>query len=384
MVMSKEIIEYLYKHCLINRKDRQMIHLMYQTAKEKVDIRGEHNKFLFFLSRERKDFIEQFQKIYDSCQEDKYMLKAEICNEWNVHNVKIVLAIMCRYLKGRKILKGNKEYQGLSLADWIWLSMNYARFIMYQEAFKKFDFSCSKFLVTYGEWMPEVAALLYANELGMITIVNVQAIYSLIERKAFPNYPKVVFVWGENDKILLEQNRPNMKIYVCGNPQIQALHVKENKSLIGIALGTHENHKYNQKIIEIAEQYARKYGMKVYLRLHPGDNLKAYRIDDEISEENRNLDGAKYIIVHKTTMCITYMRLGKLVCAYESEEREKNLNIDRRFFFHDLSSLEEAISQNMEYDFVSYATEFIKYIDEDAMKIYEKVFHTLSEEADYS
>ena len=52
---------YLYKHCLIGRKDRQMIHLIYQTVREKVNILGEQSTFLFFLSRDRKDFREQFR-----------------------------------------------------------------------------------------------------------------------------------------------------------------------------------------------------------------------------------------------------------------------------------------------------------------------------------
>lgn len=382
-IISKEVIEYLYRHCLVSRRNRQMMHLLYQTVKEKVNIQGEQRTFLFFLSRGRKDFIEQFQMIYNSCREDKCMLKAEIQNEWNVRNMGRTLTVLCMYLEGKKVLKESKDYQGLSLIDWLWISMTYARYEMYKKAFSEFDFSNSKFFVTYGEWMPEVAALLYANSIGLTTIVNVQGMYSLVEKRQYPNYPKVVFVWGENDKELLYQNRPNMKIYVCGNPQIRRLSVQEDAHLIGIALGAYENHEYNQKIIDIAEEYAQKYGMKIYLRLHPGDSMKEYRIDSRISVENRNLDSTKFVIVHKTTMCITYMRLGKLVCAYEAEKKEKNLNIDQRFFFHDLSSLEQAISQNMEYDFTIYATSFIKYIDDDAVKVYGKVFHTMNVEASH-
>ena len=377
--MTREVINYLYKHCLIGRKDRQMIHLIYQTVREKVNILGKQSTFLFFLSRDRKDFREQFQMICYSCREDKCMLQAEIRNEWNFCNIGRTMKAMLMYLKGRRVLKRNRNYQGLSLTDWFWISMMYARYEMYQKAFAKFDFSHSKFLVTYGEWMPEVAALSYANSQGLTTIVNVQGMYSLVEKRQYPNYPKVVFVWGERDKKLLYQNRPDMKIYVCGTPQIRRLHIQEETQLLGIALGAHENHRYNQKIIDIAEEYARKYGMKIRLRLHPGDNIKEYRIDYRISEENRDLDRTKFVIVHKTTMCITYMRQGKLVCAYEAEKDEMNLKIDPRFFFHDLISLEQAVARNQGYDFISYATSFIRYIDDDAVKEYGKIFHMLNE-----
>ena len=47
--MTREVINYLYKHCLIGRKDRQMIHLIYQTVREKVNILGEQSTFLFFF-----------------------------------------------------------------------------------------------------------------------------------------------------------------------------------------------------------------------------------------------------------------------------------------------------------------------------------------------
>ena len=384
MGISSDVILFLYKHCLVSRNDRQIVNLFYRTVKERVDIRGRQSEFLFFLSRDRKDFMEQFQRIYDCCREDKCMLKAEIRNVWNFRNMIRSLTVLCMYARGKKILEKVADRQGgLSVMDWLWISMTYARYEMYQEAFKRFDFSRSKFFVVYGEWIPEVAALSYANELGVTTVVNVQGMYSLVEKRQYPDYPKIIFVWGENDRILLHQNRPNMKVYVCGNPQIRMFHIQEDAQLIGIALGAHENHYYNQKIIDIAEQYAKKYGMKIYLRLHPGDDIQKYRIDSGISSENKNLDDAKFIIVHKTTMCITYMRMEKMVCAFEAEETEKNMKIDRRFFFHYLDSLEHTISENKGYDFSAYASSFMKYIDEEAAKVYGDVFDKLSKEAGF-
>ena len=144
MGISSDVILFLYKHCLVSRNDLQIMNLLYRTVKERVNIRGRQSEFLFFLSRDRKDFIEHFTSIYNCCSEEKSMLKAEIDNKWNFRNMFRTIATVCSYLKGKKILKGSENYKGITFIEWIWISLTYARYEMYKEGFKKFDFSKSQ------------------------------------------------------------------------------------------------------------------------------------------------------------------------------------------------------------------------------------------------
>lgn len=255
--------------------------------------------------------------------------------------------------------------------------MMYARYEMYRKAFKRFDFRGSKFLVTYGEWMPEVAAILYANSVGMTTIVNAQALCSLMKRHIYPNYPRIAFLWGENDAKLVRENRPYIISYAIGHPQMEEIDAVEDAALIGIVLGIHANREHNQRIIDIAEQYAEKYSMKVLLRLHPGDNIIHYRINTEISSIGMDLNNVSFIIVHRTTMFASYLRQGKKVYAYEAPDQSLNLCIDSRFFFHDLVSLEKTIIQNENFDTLPYASQFIARIGQEAENAYKDIFHRL-------
>ena len=303
------------------------------------------------------------------------MLKAEIDNKWNFRNMFRTIATVCSYLKGKKILKGSENYKGITFIEWIWISLTYARYEMYKEGFKKFDFSKSKFLVTYGEWVPEVAAIIYANETGLRTIVNAQAIYALAGKGKYPDYAKMILVWGEKDKSLINKKRPDKKIYVCGNPQIRKIKMSDDIHVIGMALGAHDNLEHNQKMIDIAEQYAQKKNMKIFLRLHPGDDINNYRINHLITKECRDLDSAAFILVHWTSMFAIYMRQGKKVFAYESPDETKNMPVDKRFLFHGVESLEHIVRKNNGYDTTEYGRLFIECIGEEADQLYRKRFH---------
>lgn len=376
MKIPTEVLFYLYKECLLSKKSGQeILNLIYHTIKEKVTIRGKQSEFLFFLSRDRKDFIEHFTTIYNCCDEDKCMLQAEIRNNWNLRNIFRTIAVSCSYFAGRKILKENRDYKRITLSEWFWISLTYVRYEMFREEFINFDFSNSKFLITYGEWLPEVAAILYANEAGLMTVVNAQSIYSLAGKGKYSDYAKAMLVWGDKDKRLISEMRPGKKLYVCGNPQICEMKLSEDSSTVGIALGAHENLEYNQKMIDIAEQYAQKKQMKIFLRLHPGDDIKNYRINHSITKEFRNLDSAAFILVHWTSMFAIYLRQGKKVFAYKSPDKLKNMPVDERFLFHDTESLEDVIRENESYDTVGYGRQFLECVGEDAARLYRERFY---------
>ena len=120
--MTKEVINYLYKHCLIGRKDRQMIHLIYQTVREKVNILGKQSTFLFFLSRDRKDFREQFQ-IFAS--RGKLL---QCCEEWKYHQYRWKTLIATRR---KSIMKSSKSSESpwLALLCFCYFSGLYSKFL---------------------------------------------------------------------------------------------------------------------------------------------------------------------------------------------------------------------------------------------------------------
>lgn len=350
---------------------------------------GEIQKYTFFYSVERKDHKELFEKIYNCCTFEKSMLslkKRFTINFYTLFMGILNLKFLCNI---KSILNSVYVNRKLSFIANIYICINTYFEYLQQKDFlrniKKLDDSKMKCFVVLADALSfEQTAVCYFNTKNVKTVTAQHATFFWNERVnniQKLNYYKVpsqyILTWGENTNKLFNKLNLGKKLIICGNPIVKR-QIIDSEDYIAICGDAIENLKQNRSMIEIVEKFAAKNAMYLLVRLHPNDSESNYSVDNTITQFKKDIDKARFIIGHTSTMICRYLAEGKKVFRYRSDVIFDI--IPDTIEFSTENELEELVKKSDKIDFKSMAEQNIKYCGKESENFYRQAFQYIYEQ----
>lgn len=350
---------------------------------------GEIQKYTFFNSVERKDYKELFEKIYGCCTFEKNMLTLK--KKFTINFYTLFMGILnLKFLYNIKsILNSVYVDRKLSFIANIYVCLNTYFEYLQQKDFlrniKKLDDSKMKCFVVLEDAISfEQTAVCYFNTRNVKTITAQHATFFWSE--GFNNIQKLnyykvpsqyVLTWGENTNKLFNKLNLGKKLIICGNPIVKQQTI-DSEDYIAICGDAIENLKQNRSMIEIVEKFAAKNAMHLLVRLHPADKESNYSVDKTVTQFKRDIDKARFIIGHTSTMICRYLAEGRKVFRYRSDVIFDI--IPDTIEFSTESELEELIKKSDKIYFKSMAEQNIKYCGKESENFYRQAFQYIYEQ----
>ena len=325
-------ILYQYYSIKANKRNKvsQLIHAVAKMLIKKYFYYNSTSNILFFLSIERIDYSNLLDSALEELNE-KSRIQRKVNKTFNYRNLIMFISRFDVFRKTRMIeLPKNNNDSVLvkpSLIDRLIIYSHLITGLGIYSAFMNLDISKTKFVTVLCDvWQEESMLIQWANSCGIHTVTLQHALFvPQIDNSTYDCLnmwnvkAKFALFWGDYTKKQFLDNNPKLNCYVCGNPSIDKKKYNIDEHTIGIAMDLPRMHDYNQKMIDIVEEYAVKYSKRVLLRIHPADSITNYTINNNVSEFSKDLDSSKFIIAHTTTMLFTYILSGKPVLKLKSE-----------------------------------------------------------------
>ena len=381
-VFNRDIL-YQYYSVKADKKSLK-VQLLYSFIKlicTKNEYIGIPQDITYYVSLPRKDyhyFMDSVMKKIDK----KCKLKRRVHLKINFSNIIIMLSRMDVFLKTKSFALPKTGKTEIIIKpcfiERIIIFLNLIIGIGIYKSYCKLDFSKVKKLVVLCDvWQEESMLVQYANDKGIPSITCQHALFipgidnttydilNMWEVKATK-----ALLWGNFTKEQYRFFNPYLQCEICGNPTVKEKKYSEDANTIGIAMDLPRMHEYNQKMIDIIEEYAKNNFKKVLIRIHPSDEQKNYRIDRKISRFENDLDSTKFIVAHTTTMIFTYLLSGKKVLKLKSDI--PFFPIDDGIMFDTLDNLIECVKYLQEVDYKIMAKEVIQFWGETAVLKYKE------------
>lgn len=376
--------KFLYFSVIASLNVKGVLKAIYKSFFKKYQIRGKLENMVFINSVKREDHISNFYKIYDCCTEEKNMCQFSSYITVNFRNI---IAFFTQIKSIKKINnfsvfgKENKAVHSLKFKI-----IYYFRLLEYKGIIQMcnlLDLSKVSCLVCYADvLLPEHVLVKTANERGIKTVTCQHGIYPVdtpVNSIDVLNYwespSDYALVWGDLTNRQFKKYSSKTKTVICGNLSLTKESYPDTNEVIGVATDIPAYKKYNQAMIDIAEEIATELNMKVWIRLHPTDHKENYYCDSSLTQFRKDIESTKYILAHTSTMLFSYMIQGKKVFKYQSEVIFYKL--DRRICFKNSAELYEAIKNVDKIDYSVIIEPFFSCIDEKAKQNYKYFFQTI-------
>lgn len=342
----------------------------------------------------RQDHIDLLNKMLEKCPYTKGELKVEW--KYTFFNLDALLNLF-RYrhiFKDMKQVAYYKKTEGQDNLDYIKLSTRQRLFI-YIRLINETDIYSAMCRLDTGKKIRAFVCLndAFDNETACVQFMQKKGVKTISAQHAldplnvsigqigtinFWGLPTDYYwAWGDNTKKYLSIWNPELKIVTCGNPLISPQSVSKTQGgYIGVVLDTPYYRKYNQKLIDIAKEYAEQNGKRVRIRVHPQDNPVGYSITGECMEICSDLYGSEFILGHTSTMIFTYLAEGTKV--YKLKSSVECAEFPLELVFQTSDDLEKlSIKKETLNDFIS---QHIKYIGEQSMSAYRQSLENIVRE----
>lgn len=357
---------------------------------------GTGHEFMFINTVSRQDHGDFFQQVYEQCDYDKDRLKWESRKRFNIHALRSFVRFLPHMSELKQLqipkLSRNAEgpdgdgYQKVGSLQMFILYCNLIKNLEMKRSIAEFDWGKTKIVVAlYDIGEPEHFVVNRANELGLKTVVLQHGImlpyfdYKDVDTYNIYKVPSKYFLaLGKSMIPFTKRMVSDTQVIVCGQLKIKENnHHEADKYIIGIAASIPNDREENIRMIYIIEEYARKNGKKVYIRLHPSDKETNYKLDNNISKFERNIEDAAIIVAYRTTMIFTYMAMGKCVMRYDGGT--PYFNLPDKIVFHNYKEFEKKVSDIGETNFKAIVSDHIECIGEEAAAKYKAAFRTIRE-----
>lgn len=373
----KRDILYQY-YCIKANKSRirsQVVHAFAKMLLKKYNYIGTPQRVTYYVSLERQDY----QNFMDSAMEKvpkKCKLQKQVHIGINLRNLAVLLLRKDVFAQTKLITLPQIDEEETIVKPHFWeriiIFFNLITGMGIYDSFSKLDFSQTKKIVVLGDvWQEESMLLQCTNDKGITSVTCQHALFipgidnltydilNMWRVKA-----KEALLWGRYTEEQYKNFNPSLKCKICGNPTIIEKKCHENTDIIGIAMDLPRMHEYNQKMIDVVENYAKNNLKKVRIRIHPADKKENYRVDGRICEFSSDLDSTFFIVAHTTTMIFTYLLSGKKVLKFKSDVLF--FPIDERMSFDKLEGLTKCVEHFENFDGSRMAKNEISYIGEES------------------
>ena len=119
-----------------------------------------------------------------------------------------------------------------------------------------------------------------------------------------------MFVWGANTKDLLLQHNPELKVTIVGRPSTHFLlnnnfnlALESPTSYLAI-LDADEFDDTNEKILQVVEGLAEKYGINFFIKNHPSNNLNDSNLEEYILRDNKTLGLNPHFVGYRSSLLL--------------------------------------------------------------------------------
>lgn len=347
---------------------------------------GELNGLIFFASTKRQDHLTFFETIYNTAETEKSRMKL-------LYKKRINLQFLFSYflhLPIKKHIKHVRLYDETKQNGFFihkthffersWLYLDVLESLSFDSLFSKLSFDkCTGCVVLYDTCQPERNLVRAFNKHDKVSITLCHGIFNPhidYMQESFLNYwqsdAKYALTWGCGTARLFDKYSSHTKSIICGNPIIGRLEPVLDSNYIGIVLSVGNLFNDNQRMIEIAQLFAKKHNFKIHIRIHPGDDYKRYTIDSKISCFDSFLDSDYLIVCHTSAMLYTYLAQGKRVFKYIG--KTPTYNTDLNISFNSFDEIDKLFIRINEIDFASISRYEIESIGEESKKRYRLAF----------
>ena len=353
----------------------QVIHAFANMLLKKYKYIGTPQSVTYYVSLERQDyhnFMDSvMKKISKKCKLQKQI---HICI--NLQNLIMLLRRTDVFAQTKSIVLPQVDETESIVKPYFWeriiIFFNLITGMGIYNSFSNLNFSQVKKIVVLGDvWQEESMLVQCANDKGITSVTCQHALFiPSINNSTYDilNMWKIkakeALLWGQYTKVQYRIFNPNLKCEICGNPTIIRNKYHENVDIIGIAMDLPRIHEYNQKMIDIVEDYAINNSKKVWIRIHPTDKKENYRVDNRICEFLSDLDSSFIIVAHTTTMIFTYLLSGKKVLKFKSDI--SFFPVDESMLFDTVDGLTKCVEHFEKLDCSKIARNEISYIGEES------------------
>lgn len=361
-------------------------HYEYSLSKSNAEI-------LFYIHDTRDDIIDHFRSIYESCDENKSFFTNKNVFGFTLKNIRIVLKRIKILFQHRDINLydydrdgnvSNIRHHKIPILGRIHLWIYLAKINDLLECVEN-NYGAMKILVVLSDiWTEEDIFVNRCKERNVYTICCQQGIfYDNPNEHRSPELgflyqnSDVYFLWGQNTVDLYIKYNRECKAYIVGNPDVKKAGVKSDKWCIVLDYRIME--KYNQEVINIVTDIAKKENKSIDIRPHPFDreDLQHYDIDKELCKYNVENVDYEVIFCHTSSMIYRFLACNIPVFQYETVE-SKDTIMDQRISFRNKNDLETKIKKIEDIDFKKIGKPILSYVDNEASEKYRAMFRLLN------
>ena len=140
--------------------------------------------------------------------------------------------------------------------------------------------------------------------------------------------------WGAETKALIERYRPDANVIICGNPVLSKSSIAEGSQkndYILVVLDQFIFQEQNLAMLQVVSDYGSKLGISVAVRCHPTDNKEVYFTKIPGLIEGGELESAKFVVGHTTTLLFEMLAKGVPALQYVTEIPRINLPASLQF-----------------------------------------------------
>jgi len=344
-------------------------------TKWNLDIKSKRD-ILLFQSMQRRDYDEFTDKILTILPKNSEKIK-----------IKRVFSINIEFLK-----IPNFEYLELwsHISD---LEINlfkklyiYLLLLYYLSILNELQNLNPKYIILHADMQPlENIIAQYFKSKDIPTVTLQHGLY--VDYTKMPNinicsYKHVIseyfLAWGDETKKLINRYHPKCNVIICGTPNKRVEYFQSNSGVFVVLFDGEIFKEYNKNLLKTAQELAKSINKKIYLRLHPANNIEDYSIDNSlILEDNFDIYRADFALGHTTSMIYELMRVGMPVFKYQTNIPANS--ISKKLVFSNYIELLKKIENLNSIDFVKEGEEYIKYIDMESISEYKKFFQKLED-----
>lgn len=201
--------------------------------------------------------------------------------------------------------------------------------------------------------------------------------YSDIDNLNKVNYKNVVskyfLAWGDETKELIEKYNKDCIVVVCGNPLMTGDKYSDEREYVTVILDQVYFREYNQKLLNIIEEYCSKHNLKINIKVHPTDSINVYNIRARNFVINQSVTNSIFAVGHTSTLMFEMMSLGIRVFKLKTDLPANKMNSD--VMFSTIEELEEKI--NSDIDFKELSKFYMKFSGEQSLNNYKDFFNNM-------
>lgn len=316
---------------------------------------------VFFQSMRRDDYDKMFNQIVDNCPipnqkvvlDDKYS-KLDICFLYHLLIASLVVKVSFK-----------------DIFNYLFSVISLASYIKYIPCAGE----STKLLLVHADMQPIDNLLVQWVNLRNGKTATLQhglyvdySNYDNINKYNYLNSVSQYFLaWGEETASLIKQYTES-NVLVCGKPNGLSQDTSKDCDYFTLIFDQNIFHKQNVELLKLAHNICERLNLKMNLRLHPRNNLRWYRYDENFVYLNKSIEGSRFVIGHTSTLIYECLSAG--IPAFRYKTNIPANKCDERITFDDEYDFFEKYKNSNSINFEKLGESYIKYSGEQSLNTY--------------